>query len=127
MVKTRELTDDERIFLAHWMFETTSLLWGPALTWCSLNRINFERGPYTMSVIFSREEIEAGRKGIFLDRPAMPFRVPWRDHDEFWRRDTLARSDPRIQGVGLYPPSSPLVRLKGTLTPEESNFLRAYH
>lgn len=78
-------------------------------------------------MIFSREEIDAGREGWFFDRPPVPFRVPWRDHDEFWLRASASVSDIRIQGVGLYPPSSPLVNVKGSLTPEESNYLRAYN
>jgi hypothetical protein len=122
-----QLTDDERCFLSHWMYDAMGPFWGPSVIWCCNNRINWSHAPYPMAMIFSREEIDAGREGWFFDRPPVPFRVPWRDHDEFWRRASACVSDIRIQGIGLYLPSSPLVNLKGSLTPEESNYLRAYN
>ncbi len=127
MDDTFELTDDERCFLSHWMWEATGPFSGPSINWCWNNRIMWSQAPYPMAMILSKEEIDAGREGWFFDRPPVPFRVPWRDHDEFWRRATAASSDVRIQDAGLYPPASPLVRVRGTLTLEESNYLRAYN
>jgi len=122
-----DLTDDERCFLSHWMSEATGPFWGPSIIWCWNNRIMPAHAPYTLAMIFSKEEIDAGREGWFWERPPVPFRVPWKDHDAFWRRATAATSDIRIQGVGLYPPASPLVKVRGTLTAEESTYLRAYN
>lgn len=122
-----QLTDDERCFLFHWMYDAMGPFWGPSVIWCWNNRVHWSKAPYPMAMILSREEIDAGREGWFFDRPPVPFRVPWRDRDEFWRRATAASSDIRIQDVGLYPPESPLVNVRGTLTPEESNYLRAYN
>ena len=109
------------------MHDAMGPFWGPSVIWCWNNRVHWSEAPYPMAMILSRDEIKAGREGWFFDRPPVPFRVPWRDHDEFWRRAIAASSDVRIQGVGLYPPSSPLVKVRGTLTPEESNYLRAYN
>ncbi len=120
-----ELTDDERCFLSHWMSEATGPFWGPSTIWCWDNRIIPAQAPYALAMILSREEIDAGREGWFWERPPVPFRVPWRDHDEFWARVFSASSDVRLQGVGLYPPASILTDVRGTLTPEESNYIRA--
>ena len=128
MPETFQLTDDERCFLSHWMYDATGPFWGPAIIWCWNNRVTYwSQSPYTLAMILSKEEIDAGREGWFWERPPVPFRVPWKDHEEFWRRAIAGSSDVRIQGVGLYPPSSFLVNVKGTLTPEESNYLRAYN
>lgn len=128
MPRVFDLTDDERCFLSHWMWEATGPFWGPSIIWCWNNRVTYwSQSPYTLAMVLSKEEIDAGREGWFWERPPVPFRVPWRDHDEFWARAIAASSDDRIQGVGLYPPSSLLVNAKGTLTPEESNYLRAYN
>lgn len=122
-----DLSDDERCFLSHWMYDAMGPFWGPSVIWCLNNRINWSQAPYPMAMILSKEEIDSGREGWFFERPPVPFRVPWRDHDEFWQRATAASSDFRIQDVGLYPPASPLLNVRGNLTPEESNYLRAYN
>lgn len=105
-----------------------SSFWGPAVIWCWNNRVTYwSHSPYTLAMILSRELTDAGREGWFFQRPSVPFRVPWKDHDEFWTRTIAGSSDERLQDVGLYPPSTLLVRATGPLTPEESNYLRAYN
>ena len=123
-----ELTDDERCFLSHWMYESTGPFWGPSIIWCWNNRVTYwSQAPYPLAMILSAEEIDAGREGWFWERPPVPFRVPWRGHDEFWVRAIAGSLDARIHGVGLYPPSTLLVNARGQLSPQESNYLRAYN
>jgi hypothetical protein len=122
------LTDAERHFLSHWMYDETGHFWGPSIIWCWNNRIDWYRGPYPMAEFLSLEMIEEGHIGWFFERPPVPFVVPWRNADEFWQRASAALAlIPRLQVGHGFEPSSRLVSVRGTLTPEESNYLRAYN
>ena len=122
------LTDPERHFLSHWMFDETSSFWGPSIIWCWNNQIDWSRGPYPMAEILSLELIEMGHLGWFLERPPVPFEVPWTNADEFWRRASEALAlIPRLQDPFWSQRSSRPITVLGALTPEESNYLRAYN
>jgi hypothetical protein len=72
--------------------------------------------------------VEVGRSFWCFDRPPVPFVIPWKDADEFWQRASAALAlIPRLQGGMGFEPSSRVVDVRGTLTPEESNYLRAYN
>jgi hypothetical protein len=123
-----ELTDDERCFLSHWMYDAMGRFWGPSIIWCWNNRIDWSHGPYAMAELFSREEIEAGRTGWFFERPPVPFVVPWESVDHFWHRSSAALTlIPRLQGDSRFASASRLVEVRGRLTSPEKGFLRAYN
>ena len=123
-----QLTDDERSFLSHWTSEAMGPFWGPAIIWCSNNRIDWNRGPYPMAEILGMEQDEGDGWWWCRGRPSMPFVIPWKDADAFWQRASAALAlVPRLQGGSGFEPSSRLMNVQGTLTPEESNYLRAYN
>jgi len=123
-----QLTDDERSFLRHWTYEASCPFWGPASIWCKNHRISSAYGPYPMAELYWPQEIEAGREGWIFERPPIPFRVSWRDAEQFWLRyaDAIALI-PRLQGDDWATMSAFTWQVEGTLTPEESNYLRAYY
>jgi hypothetical protein len=122
------LTDDERSFLRHWSYESMCLFAGPALIWCRNHQVSFAYGPYPMAELYWAEEIEAGGEWWIFERPPIPFRVPWRDAEEFWLRANAALAlIPRLQGDSRFTPADGIWQVEGILTPEESNYLRAYN
>lgn len=123
-----QLTDPERNFLLHWHYEAAGPFWGPALIWCVNHGVNAAYGPYPLAELFWDEERQAGR--IFWNgaRPVVPFRVPWQDAQHFWDRVDMALSRiPRLQDDQRFRRSALSRQAEGTLTPEESNYLRAYN
>jgi hypothetical protein len=123
-----QLTDDERSFLRHWTYEASCPFWGPASIWCKNHRISSAYGPYPMAELYWAQEIEAGREGWIFERPPIPFRVSWRDAEQFWLRYAAALAlIPRLQGDDWATMSAFTWQVEGTLTPDESNYLRAYY
>ena len=122
------LTEDERSFIRHWTYEASCPFWGPASIWCKNHRISSAYGPYPMAELYWGQEIEEGRDGWTFERPPIPFRVPWRDAEEFWLRSNAALAlIPRLQNDTWVAMSAFSWHVEGTLTPEESNYLRAYY
>jgi len=123
-----ELTDDERSFLRHWSYEATATFWGPASIWCRNRQVSPAYGPYPLAELYWREEKEAGREGWIFERPPIPFRVPWRDADQFWLRAEAALAlSPSLRNDRRFTRAEGLWKVEGSLTPEESNYLRAYN
>ncbi len=123
-----KLTESERNFLSHWMYDSCGAFWGPSIIWCFNNRIDWNRAPYPMAELFWSEEIEAGRSGWFLDRPFVPFEIPWGSVDHFWERASAALAlIPRLQGGYGFEPASRLIKVRGNLTQTEKEYLRAYN
>ncbi|CAN5906624.1 hypothetical protein BH23PLA1_BH23PLA1_17900 [soil metagenome] len=122
------LTVAERDFLRHWHHEAGGPFWGPATIWCVNQRVNPAYGPYPLAELFWDGERAAGRTFWTGERPGIPFRVPWRDTEHFWDRVNAAlRLIPRLQGDPRFTPAAFCRQYEGTLTPEESNYLRAYN
>lgn len=122
------LTDPERNFLLHWTHEASDLTVGPTFIWCINNRINHAYGPYPLAELFWDEQRQAGRTFWTGDRPPVPFVVPWDDADHFWERaDAALTQIPRLQGDPRFTRAAFPWPVKGTLNPEEANFLRAYY
>jgi hypothetical protein len=122
------LTDDERSFLRHWSYESMCPFWGPASIWCRNHQVSPAHGPYPMAELYWAEVMEAGGEWWIFERPSNPFRVPWRNSEEFWLRANAALAlIPRLQGDSRFTPSDGIWQLEGNLTPEESNYLRAYN
>ena len=122
------LTDEERSFLRHWSYESSGPFWGPASIWCKNHRISPAYGPYPLAELYWAQEIEEGREGWIFERPPIPFRVPWKGSDEFWLRSNAALAlIPRLQGDGWAAMIAFPWNVEGALTPEESNYLRAYY
>jgi hypothetical protein len=123
-----DLTNAERRFLSHWLYEACNPFWGPSIIWCWNNRIDWNGPPYPMAKHFMTEEIEAGRPGWFGERPPVPFEIPWVSVDHFWQRASAALAlIPRLQGDHRFEPASRLVHVRGGLTRLEMEFLRAYN
>lgn len=123
-----DLTDDERSFLRHWSYEASDPFWGPASIWCRNCQVSPAYGPYPLAELYWAQEIEEGREGWVFERPAVPFRVPWRDLDQFWARtDAALALIPRLRGDPRFSRSAGFWPVEGRLTPEESNFLRTYN
>jgi hypothetical protein len=122
------LTDDERSFLRHWSYEATNPFFGPAHIWCHNHRISSAYGPYPLAELYWAREIEAGREGWIFKRPTIPFRVPCQNAEQFWlRANTALALIPRLQGDSRFTPAYGFWKVEGILTPEESNYLRAYN
>lgn len=122
------LTGPERHFLLHWTHEAKGPFWGPATIWCVNHRVNPAYGPYPLAELFWEEEREAGRTYWTGERPPVPFEVPWSNSGLFWGRVNRALSQiPRLQGDPRFIPAAFAHQAEGTLTPEESNYLRAYN
>ncbi len=122
------LSDREHHFLLHWHYEAAGPFWGPATIWCFNHCVNFAYGPYPLAELFWDEEPEVGRTFWTGNRPPVPFQVPWQDVDQFWDRvNTALALIPRLQGDPRFTPSAFVWQVEGTLTPEESNYLRAYN
>lgn len=121
-----ELSQPERHFLSHWMYDACVDFWGPSIIWCWNNRIDWNRAPYPMAMSFSQEEVEAGRLGWFFERPQSPFEVPWSSVDEFWERASAALAlIPHLQGGSGFEPACLITKVRGTLSPLEAEFLLA--
>jgi hypothetical protein len=122
------LTDDERHFLRHWTYEASCPFWGPASIWCRNHRVSPAHGPYPMAELYWAQELEAGREGWIFDRPSISFRVPWPDAAQFrLRADAALAQIPCLQGRSRFTRSEGIWHVEGTLTPEESDYLRAYN
>jgi hypothetical protein len=122
------LTDPERHFLLHRTHEAKGPFWGPATIWCVNHRVNPAYGPYPLAEVFWGEEREAGRTFWAGERPKVSFQVPWPDVESFWVCVDMALSQiPRLQGDQRFTPRGFSRPMEGALTPEESNFLRAYN
>src|SRR4051812_27057909 len=122
------LTDDECSFLTHWTWEATGPFWGPASIWCRNHQVSPAYGHYPMAELFWAQEIEAGRWDFMSERPPIPFRAPWPDADQFWLRTNAALSlIPALQGIPRFTRSAGIRQLERILTPEESDYLRAYN
>jgi hypothetical protein len=126
-----QLTPAERNFLSHWMYESCVNI-GPAMIWSYYYRVPFWYAPYALALLCSRELIDAGHEGWYFERPPLPFEVPWQSIDEFWHRATVttAMFDNLACSQGddhRFKPHSLVTSIKGKLTPQESEFIRAYN
>ena len=123
-----KVTQSERHFLSHWMYDSCGQFWGPSIIWCWNHRVDWYKAPYPMTQLFNAEEIDAGRLGWFFERPSVPFEIPWSSVDHFWERATGALAlIPRLQGGHGFEPASLLINVKGRLTRLEEEYLRAYN
>lgn len=123
-----DFTDAERSFVLHWSYEASVTFWGPAFIWCWNHQVGPAYGPYPLAELYWGQEVAAGREGWIFERPPIPFRIPWRDADQFWlKTDAALALIPRLQDDRRFTRAEGLWKVEGTLTPEESNYLRAYN
>ena len=128
MAELFPLTDAERHFLLHWHHEASGPFWGPATIWCVHHRINPAYGPYPLAELFWRQERRANRTFWTGHRPWVSFQIPWEAVDHFWIRvNTALFFLPRLQGDPRFTPTAFTWQVEGTLTADETNYLRAYN
>jgi hypothetical protein len=130
---TFELTDPERNFLSHWMWEASCVFHGPAIIWLWHNAIRFSYAPFGKARLLSEELHASGHLGWYFDRPPFTMEIPpWRTSDEFWHRATVATAMHQqlrtsLDDYELHRAQSALFQIRSRLTPGENEFLRAYN